>query len=129
MLSTGSHTALGPYAQERYFENHKLMSAVDKLHKLYSSTLEPVVWARSVGLEVLNEFDSVKAAIMMDAGASSGRKNTPGVAAGWDMAANGVESLTRSVTTAKVVGQGIAGMAGAAFRNLLQATGTPGRQR
>ncbi|KAG9310602.1 DNA ligase 4 [Chiua virens] len=39
----GSYTALRPYASERYFENHKVMSAVDKLHKLYSSTVEPII--------------------------------------------------------------------------------------
>jgi len=82
-----------------------------------------VVWARSVGLEVLNEFDSIKAAIMMDAGASSGRRNTAGGIMGWDMAAEGFEGLVRCATTAKIVGQGIAGMAGAALRNLLRETG------
>lgn len=46
------------------------MSVCDKLHKLYSTTAQPVVWARSVGLEVLNELDSIKAAMMMSAGAS-----------------------------------------------------------
>ncbi|KAG9310590.1 hypothetical protein JVU11DRAFT_9151 [Chiua virens] len=39
----GSYTALRPYASERYFANHKVMSAVDKLHKLYSSTVEPII--------------------------------------------------------------------------------------
>ncbi|KAJ7583215.1 ubiquinone biosynthesis hydrox [Mycena floridula] len=67
----GSYTALMPYAHERYFENHKLMSVMDKLHKLYSTTSEPIVWARSMGLEVLNELDTLKAAIMLSAGAAS----------------------------------------------------------
>ena len=66
----GSYTALLPYAQERYLANHVLMSAIDKLHKVYTTELEPIVWARSVGVEVLNELDSVKAAIMMSAGAN-----------------------------------------------------------
>ena len=127
--STGSYTALSPYAQERYFENHKLMSAVDKLHKLYSSTLEPVVWARSVGLEVLNEFDSVKTAIMMDAGAHSGRRNIAGGVVGWDMAAKGIEGLASSASAAKIVGQGIAGMVGAGLQIILRATGTPNPQK
>lgn len=47
------------------------MSATDKLHKLYSTDMLPVVWARSVGVEVLNELDSVKAGIMMTAGAQA----------------------------------------------------------
>lgn len=45
------------------------------MHKLYASTAPPVVWARSVGLEVVNELDSVKAALMFSAGASSTRKD------------------------------------------------------
>ncbi|KAJ7623287.1 ubiquinone biosynthesis hydrox [Roridomyces roridus] len=83
----GSRTALLPYAQERYLANHKVMSVMDKLHKLYSTSFEPVVWARSVGLEVLNELDSVKTALMMEA---SG-KDTP--ASPWDSAATVVENL------------------------------------
>lgn len=75
------------------------MSAVDKLHKLYSSTLEPIVWARSVGLEVLNELDSVKAAIMMDAGggrfARSGWK--------WNLLARGVEGLATGLSAVKML--------------------------
>ena len=35
------------------------MSAMDKLHKIYTTDLAPVVWARSVGVEVLNELDRV----------------------------------------------------------------------
>ncbi|KAH7885844.1 hypothetical protein F5I97DRAFT_1875893 [Phlebopus sp. FC_14] len=64
----GSYTALYPYGRERYVANHKVMSAVDKLHKIYASTFGPVVWTRTVGLEVVNELDCVKAALMMDAG-------------------------------------------------------------
>jgi ubiquinone biosynthesis monooxygenase Coq6 len=105
------------------------MSAVDKLHKLYSSTLEPVVWARSVGLDVLNEFDSVKAAIMMDAGASGGRRHAAGGDMWWDMTAKGVEGLARGATAVKIVGQGIVGMVGATLRNVPRATGLPDQQK
>ncbi|KAL4078786.1 hypothetical protein V8B97DRAFT_1933422 [Scleroderma yunnanense] len=97
----GSYTALRPYAAERYFTNHKVMSAIDKLHKLYSSTLDPIVWARSVGVEVLNELDSVKAALMMDAGAGSQQRS------GWDFLAGGMEGIARGVGTARVMSQGI----------------------
>ena len=48
-----------------------MLSAVDKLHKLYTATAEPVVWARSVGLEVINELDTVKTALMMSAAFSA----------------------------------------------------------
>jgi len=99
----GSFTALRPYARERYFANHKVMSAVDKLHKLYSSTLEPVVWARSVGLEVLNELDSVKAALMMDAGGGHFGGS------GWNVLARGVEGLASGLSAARTLGRTIGG--------------------
>lgn len=106
----GSYTALMPYARERYFENHKVMSAVDKLHKVYSSAAQPVVWARSVGLEVVNELDSVKAALMMSAGASSRLKN----ASGWELFSKSVETLAVVAHTSKLVG----GMVGVGIQEL-----------
>jgi hypothetical protein len=129
ILPIGAHTAISPYTQERYFENHKLMSAVDKLHKLYSSTFEPAVWARSVGLEVLNELDSVKTAIMMDAGANSRRRNVAGGAMGWNMAGKGVEGLASGANAAKIIGRGIVGVAGAALQNILRTVETPDQQK
>lgn len=74
------------------------MSAVDKLHKLYSSTLEPVVWARSIGLEVLNELDAVKAALMMDSG---GGRSMPGWE--WNLLARGVEGLATGLSAARML--------------------------
>ena len=97
-LVQGSYIALRPYASERYFENHKVMSAVDKLHKLYSSTLEPVVWARSVALEVVNELDAVKAALMMDAGGRS-----MGSGWEWNLLARGVEGLSTGLSAARML--------------------------
>ncbi|OAX43204.1 COQ6 monooxygenase [Rhizopogon vinicolor AM-OR11-026] len=96
----GSYTTLMPYARERYFENHKVMSAVDKLHKVYSSTAQPVVWARSVGVEVINELDSVKAALMINAGAGSQLQN----ASGWDLLAKSIENLAGFTNTSKMIG-------------------------
>ncbi|KIK81594.1 hypothetical protein PAXRUDRAFT_15160 [Paxillus rubicundulus Ve08.2h10] len=99
----GSFTALRPYARERYFVNHKVMSAVDKLHKVYSSTLEPVVWARSVGLEVLNELDSVRAALVVGAGGGHFGGS------GWNVLARGVEGLASGLSAAKTLGRTIIG--------------------
>ncbi|KAJ7890625.1 ubiquinone biosynthesis hydrox [Mycena olivaceomarginata] len=107
----GSRTALSPYGQERYFENHKIMSVMDKLHKLYSTSFEPVVWARSVGLEVVNEFDSLKAALMMEA-SGNGLNGPPGV-----------ESLASATDAARVVRTGVAGMFGAALQGVLKKAG------
>ncbi|KAF9244661.1 hypothetical protein BU15DRAFT_59410 [Melanogaster broomeanus] len=103
-LARCSYTALRPYARERYFANHKMMSAVDKLHKIYSSTLEPVVWARSMGLEVLNELDSVKAALMMDAG--GGRYG----GSRWEVLGRGVEVFASGLSAARALGQSIGRM-------------------
>ncbi|KAI0060743.1 ubiquinone biosynthesis hydrox [Artomyces pyxidatus] len=113
----GSHTALAPYARERYFENHKMMSAVDKLHKLYAATAPPVVWARSVGVEVLNELDALKAGIVMSAGASgSANRGT-----GWDLAARGAEALMGSAKLASAVRSGLRATAAGALQQLARA--------
>lgn len=93
-----------------------MLSAVDKLHKLYSSTSTPVVWARSVGLEVLNELDTVKAAMMISAGSGTRVTSNPGW--GWSLAASGVETLNGAVNGAKMAGQGLAGMLGVGIQEL-----------
>lgn len=117
--AAGSYTALLPYARERYLENHKIMTAVDKLHKLYAARAAPVVWARTVGVEVLNELDTLKAAIMMSAG--SGRYSTQSAqAVGWNLAASGIENLARGVSTAKSVADALVGVAGAGVQGLLR---------
>ncbi|VDC01384.1 unnamed protein product [Peniophora sp. CBMAI 1063] len=104
----GSHTALQPYARERYIQNHSMLSAVDKLHKLYSSQLPPVVWARSVGVEVLNELDTLKAALMFGAGTERG--STSSGTMGWNMFASGLESVGTGVRVARAVGEGLQGV-------------------
>lgn len=121
---SGSYTALAPYARERYFENHKMLSAVDKLHKLYSVTAEPVVWARSVGLEVLNELDTIKAALMMSAGST---RRTDPAAVGWSVAAGSIESFAKTVSGAKSVGETVAGLTSATVQGLLKQLSNSGR--
>jgi len=79
-----------------------MMSATDKLHKLYATDVLPIVWARSVGVEVLNELDSVKAGIMMTAGAQA--KRPPRAAsAGWNVAGGMVETLATSVKSVSLL--------------------------
>jgi len=104
----GSRTALLPYSRDRYLENHGILAAADKLHKLYSSTFEPIVWARSVGLEVINELDVVKAALMMFAGSDSVRRSKPG--RGWDLTATYLEGMNGTVDGARFVGQSLVEM-------------------
>ncbi|KAL4258622.1 Ubiquinone biosynthesis monooxygenase COQ6, mitochondrial [Pleurotus pulmonarius] len=114
----GSYTALLPYAQERYIANHTIMSAVDKLHKLYSTEFEPVVWARSVGVEVLNELDIVKSAIMATAGAHSSKTTNNSVNNGWSVVAQGVESYASTVKAAKMASQGAIGLLGEGLQGI-----------
>ena len=116
----GSRTALLPYARERYFENHKILSACDKLHKLYSSTSQPVVWARSVGLEVLNEFDTVKAAIMLNAGSRSTRTSPLGKQFGVNFAADAVGAFAQNLSGMSTLTRGFAGMVGDGMQKVLQ---------
>ena len=120
----GSYTALAPYARERYFENHKMLSAVDKLHKLYSVTAEPVVWARSVGLEVLNELDTIKAALMMSAGST---RRTDPASVGWSVAASGLETFAKTASGVKSVSETLVGLAGATVQGLLKQLPNSGR--
>ena len=92
-----------------------MMAAIDKLHKIYSSTSEPLVWARSVGIEVLNEIDSIKAAMMYVAGANS----ATGGGQGWTQVAVGIENLTRGLNAAKLVSDGVVGGLGMGLQRLL----------
>ena len=64
-------------------QNHTMLSVCDKLHKLYSFEAPPIVWARTVGLEVLNELDTIKAALVLAAG-SERRKRKP-EEIGWEV--------------------------------------------
>ncbi|KAH8997794.1 hypothetical protein EDB86DRAFT_2803395 [Lactarius hatsudake] len=123
----GSRTALAPYARERYFENHKVMSVVDKLHKLYASTAPPVVWARSTGLEVLNELDTLKAGIVGAAGGQSSARAGAGLF--WDTVASGVETLVGGARVAEAVGSGLQSVAGGILQQLAKAAAGPGNDR
>ena len=114
----GSRTALLPYTRIRWFENHKILTAVDKLHKFYSTTLPPVVWARSVGLEVINELDTIKAALMITAGGGGGGSRMGGGAWGWDIAARGLENLDTVANAVKVAGSGLANVVGVGLQQL-----------
>ncbi|KAK7466404.1 putative ubiquinone biosynthesis monooxygenase [Stygiomarasmius scandens] len=125
----GSYTSLLPYSQERYLENHKIMSACDKLHKLYSTSFGPVVSLRSMGLEVLNEFDSIKAAFMVTAGSSSrvrvGNDNERlhgdfGTIA-FNLAAKGVQGLTATAGVVQAIRGGLTGLAVNGLQSLAKA--------
>ena len=85
-----------------------MLLAVDKLHKLYASQLSSVVWSRSVGVEVLNELDTLKAAVMLGAGTNRGSSHTSSL--GWDIFASGSENVGAGVRVARALAQGLQGV-------------------
>jgi ubiquinone biosynthesis monooxygenase Coq6 len=100
-----------------------MMSAVDKLHKLYASTAPPVVWARSTGVEVLNELDTLKAGIIGAAGGRSNGRSVPG--SPWEMVAGGVEALVGGTRVVGAVGSGLRSVVGGILQQL--AGSVPGK--
>jgi ubiquinone biosynthesis monooxygenase Coq6 len=89
-----------------------MMAIVDKLHKLYSTTAEPVVWARSAGLEVVNELDWIKAAVMGVAGARKFNPPSSFSSGGqaWNLAGISTEILAHGARAAEMVGGVAAGI-------------------
>lgn len=78
----GSYSALEDYPRRRYLANHAMLSGVDKLSKLYGTRLDPVVWLRSTGLEVVNELGGLKEAFMGVAGAGDNPSSPAGISGG-----------------------------------------------
>ncbi len=103
---------------------------MDKLHKIYSTTLEPVVWARSVGVDVLNELVTVKAAMMMTAGShrsrSTGKENQQ---VGLELAAKGVGIFANGVNTARTIGEGAVGILGSVLAQVAKGASNVGTRR
>jgi len=73
------------------------MSFIDKLHKLYAIEFGPIVWARSTGVDILNEFPALKGAMMGTAGAAQENKpfgsgGIPNSAGLWGAMASAVDA-------------------------------------
>lgn len=60
----GSLVSLQPYERERWIENQKVLSATDALQKMFKTDNALLRWARSTGIDVLEELDGVKTLIM-----------------------------------------------------------------
>jgi ubiquinone biosynthesis monooxygenase Coq6 len=90
-----------------------MLSAVDKLHKLYATTFAPVVAARSAGLEVVNELDGLKSFFMDAAGSREGMQRSSG---GWEYAARAVELASATAGVASLLGHVVLSKAAAALR-------------
>ncbi|GAA5815003.1 hypothetical protein MFLAVUS_008507 [Mucor flavus] len=60
----GSIHLLRQYASERYLRNIMMITSCDKLHRLFSTDAAPITWARSLGLNAVNNTGFLKAEIM-----------------------------------------------------------------
>ncbi|CAO3589603.1 unnamed protein product [Absidia cylindrospora] len=60
----GNIHLLRNYASDRYVRNIVMISACDKMHRLFGTDVAPVTWLRSFGLSTINSLDFVKAEIM-----------------------------------------------------------------
>lgn len=60
----GACWALDPYNARQWARNNTMLGAVDKLHKLYSASSGPVVWARSLGLTAVDKLAPLKGFLM-----------------------------------------------------------------
>lgn len=59
-LDIGNTLVLEPYWADRFPINNLLLGVVDKLHKLYSTTAEPIVALRTLGLKAVNQLQFLK---------------------------------------------------------------------
>ncbi|KAJ5809937.1 uncharacterized protein N7503_002155 [Penicillium pulvis] len=67
-MDIGDLLTLERYSSERYLPNAKIGGACDLLHKMYSVTGQnPITWARSLGLEVIDRLPFVKSFLMKNA--------------------------------------------------------------
>ncbi|EME79079.1 uncharacterized protein MYCFIDRAFT_34240 [Pseudocercospora fijiensis CIRAD86] len=69
-MDIGSCWCLDDYNAERWAANNAMLGVVDKLQKLYSVGSGPVVWGRSLGLDLVNRLGPLKGALMGAASAS-----------------------------------------------------------
>ena len=67
-MDIGDLLTLERYSSERYLPNAKIGGACDLLHKMYTVPGQnPIAWARSVGLEVIDRLPFVKSFLMKNA--------------------------------------------------------------
>ena len=115
----GTPASLQPYPRQRYIANHGLLSATDKLHKLFARQEGPLVWARSTGMDVINQFPSLKALFMGQAGAAGSNKSSSFSPV--SLLAKGAQTID---TAAQVIGFGLAGLRSRISASRSQSRGT-----
>lgn len=102
----GSYVSLLPYPRDRYTKNHALLSTCDHLASLYGTQFGPVVWARSTGLEIVNELPAVKNLLMGGAGGAEVKSEGRGgrSSGAWGVAANVLETAGQAKDMLKLGG-------------------------
>lgn len=70
-MDIGSCWCLDGYNGDRWAKNNAMLGVVDKLQKVYSAGSGPVVWGRSLGLDLVNKMGPLKGLLM---GAAAGTK-------------------------------------------------------
>jgi ubiquinone biosynthesis monooxygenase Coq6 len=63
-MDIGSNWCLDEYNSDRWAANNAMLGVVDKLQKLYSASSGPVVWGRSLGLDLVNQLGPLKGMLM-----------------------------------------------------------------
>ncbi|BGO97377.1 Ubiquinone biosynthesis monooxygenase COQ6, mitochondrial [Rhodotorula toruloides] len=110
----GSYIALKPYPRDRYFANHKILSACDHLESLFRRTNAPVVWARSTGIGVLDAMEPLKEVLMAQAGSvktSDGRGGARSAGA-WGAVASVLDNVGKAREVVGLVGGAVVGQIG-----------------
>lgn len=119
----GAYLGLTPYPRERYARNHAVLSACDHLASLYARTDRVSVWARSTGVEVLNELEPLKRLVMGQAGSGSGSSSSSPMGAGphpdpaagagaWGAVATVLEGMGKARDLVGTVGGAVVGEVG-----------------
>ncbi|GAA5846425.1 hypothetical protein JCM9279_001371 [Rhodotorula babjevae] len=115
----GAYLGLKEYPRERYARNHAVLSACDHLASLYGRTDAVSVWARSTGLEVLNELEPLKRLVVGQAGGAEaaaargggGRAGSLGAGA-WGALASVLEGAGKARDMVGAVGGAVFGQVG-----------------
>ena len=67
-MDIGTNWCLDAYVSDRWAKNNAVLGVCDKLQKLYSASSGPVVWGRSLGLDIVDKLGPVKGFLMGAAG-------------------------------------------------------------
>jgi len=118
----GAYTAMLPYPRERYPANHLILSTTDKLHHVFGTRMPIINWARSTGMDLINEMTPIKRALMERVGANSftQQKNI------YESGADAMDGWKTVKTLAGIARAGAGQLIGNGARKLLERTASMG---